>query len=103
MKVFVCAVALLAAEARLEAAPCQMGTGAAYLCSFEEGLAGWSQASNVVIDVGVAYTGERSVCLAVKDPKIENVYVTRSVPVEGGGRYRAACFVRGVTRPLARG
>ena len=61
MKVFVCAVALLAAEARLESAPCQMGTGAAYLCSFEEGLADWSQASNVVIDVGVAHTGERSV------------------------------------------
>ena len=65
-----------------------------FRCSFEDGLDGWAQASNVVIDASVAHTGERSVRLAVKDPKTENVYVSRSLPVEGGARYAASCYVK---------
>ena len=80
----ICAVAF--AGLKLAAAPCQ--------CSFEEGLSGWSQASNVVIDAAVAHTGERSACLTVKNPKTENVYITRSLPVEGGARYAATCYVK---------
>ena len=67
---------------------------ASYQCSFEDGLAGWSQASNIVIDAAVAHTGKRSVCLSVKDPKKENVYVIRSLPIEGGARYAASCYVK---------
>ena len=63
-------------------------------CSFEDGLGGWSQASNVVIDASAAHAGERSVRLIVKDPKTENVYVSRSLPVEGGARYAASCYVK---------
>ena len=80
----ICAVAF--AGLKLAAVPCQ--------CSFEEGLSGWSQASNVVIDVAVAHTGERSACLTVKNPKTENVYITRSLPVESGARYAASCYVK---------
>ena len=61
--------------------------------SFEEGLAGWRPAANVSIDDAVAHTGAKSAHISVKDPKTENVYVMRTVPVVGGARYKAACFV----------
>ena len=70
------------------------GLAAVENTSFEEGLAGWRPAANVSIDDAVAHTGARSVRIIVKDPKTENVYVMRTVPVMGGARYRAACFVR---------
>ena len=83
-RLVICVVILVGLK--LEAAP--------YQCSFEEGLAGWSQASNVVIDAAVAHTGGQSVRLTVKDPKTENVYVSRSLPIEGGARYAASCYVK---------
>ena len=62
--------------------------------SFEVGLEGWGKAPNVSIDAAVAHSGTKSACIVVGDPKTENVYITRSVPIEGGCRYRAECFVR---------
>ena len=62
--------------------------------SFEAGLEGWGKAPNVSIDAAVAHLGTKSACIVVGDPKTENVYITRSVPIEGGCRYRAECFVR---------
>ena len=62
--------------------------------SFEVGLEGWGKAPNVSIDATVAHSGTKSACIVVADPKTENVYITRSVPIEGGCRYRAECFVR---------
>ena len=79
---------------RLDAIEKIRQVAASYQCSFEDGLAGWSQASNIVIDAAVAHKGKRSVSLTVKDPKKENVYVIRSLPVEGGARYAASCYVK---------
>ncbi|MCC6444152.1 MAG: hypothetical protein IT210_11955 [Armatimonadetes bacterium] len=61
---------------------------------FEEGAEGWSLPQNAAIAEDRASAGRRSARLAVADPMAEPVYITRTVPITGGGRYRARCRVK---------
>ncbi len=64
------------------------------LDGFEGGIAGWEGGANRTHDATVAHCGASSLRLVVADPLIDPVYATRLIPVEGGGRYAASCFVK---------
>ncbi len=61
---------------------------------FEEGLAGWTAGSTGAVSEDVRWKGARAARLRVSDPLTEPVYITRQVPVVGGGFYEATCRVR---------
>ena len=50
----------------------------------------------MALDETVAHAGRRSACLTVCDPKQDNVYITRQIPIRGGALYEASCFVKTV-------
>lgn len=61
---------------------------------FEAGAEGWSVPPNGAVVAEGAHTGQRCARLTVADPHSDAVYITRQVPIVGGSRYRAECFVR---------
>lgn len=61
---------------------------------FEDGLESWDKFANVGIDSTVAHTGKNSAKIVVKDPKTENVYITRQIPIVPGAQYIAEVFVK---------
>jgi hypothetical protein len=71
---------------------------------FEEGAAGWNLPPNAAIVTDQAFSGTRSARLTVSDPMVDPVYITRQVPVVGGGQYLVRCRVKtqGVTRKPGR-
>ncbi len=64
------------------------------LDGFEDGIAGWEGGTNKTLDATVAHGGTHSLRLVVADPAVDSVYATRRIPVEGGARYTASCFVK---------
>ena len=61
---------------------------------FEDGTVNWSLPANAALDPTVAHGGRASAVLAVADPMKDGVYITRRIPIVGGGLYRADCFVK---------
>jgi hypothetical protein len=61
---------------------------------FEDGKTGWSGGKSMGVDEAVAHGGKKSMRIVVADPKKDSVYVTQNIPVKGGGRYEATCFVK---------
>lgn len=72
----------------------RVGAAPAFHEDFENGSAGWEGGENMAVDDSVAHDGASSLRLAVADPATDPVYVTRRIPVEGGARYAASCFVK---------
>ncbi len=58
---------------------------------------GWTRGPLASLDEEVAHSGERSARLTIDGPVGErgNVYITRTVPVTAGRRYRAEAWIRG--------
>lgn len=71
---------------------------------FEDGAQGWNIPRNGAVVADVAFTGQRSARLTVQDPMTDGVYITRQVPVVGGGRYEVRARVKtlGVTKKPGR-
>ncbi|MBR6057624.1 MAG: hypothetical protein IKP58_05575 [Victivallales bacterium] len=61
---------------------------------FEDGFSKWDKQNNTTIDETVSHSGKASAKITVNDPKTDNVYITRHVPVIGGANYTAECFVK---------
>lgn len=62
---------------------------------FEDGTAGWALPANAAVDSDVAHSGAASASLAVADPKTDDIFIRRKIPVaDGGAIYRASCFVK---------
>ena len=61
---------------------------------FEDGTVNWNLPANAALDPTVAHGGRASAVLAVADPMKDGVYITRRIPIVGGGLYRADCFVK---------
>ena len=62
---------------------------------FETGREAWIfDRGNYFVATNVAHTGERSVCIEVKDARKDGLYVKRHVPIDGGGCYSASCYVK---------
>ena len=62
--------------------------------SFEDGFEGWTAAPNIVIDTKNSHSGGKSACIVVQDAKRDEIYLTRRIPVLGGARYEASCYLR---------
>jgi hypothetical protein len=63
---------------------------------FENGREMWIfETGNVRVVDDVARTGSRSAFIEVKNAMTDGLYIKRHIPITGGGRYTAECFVFG--------